>query len=109
MRPYRRDRPRRDNRHRNSQELVGRSSALQSVSLMTVPPLRAEDLALVPGVEDVTWQGDRVRFTTATVSRTIAALMSTIDARGAAVSDLEVRKATLEDVLIELTSSALRD
>ena len=91
------------------QELVGRSSALQSVSLMTVPPLRAEDLALIPGVEDLTWEGDRVRFTTATVSRTIAALMSTIDARGVAVSDLEVRKATLEDVFIELTGSALRD
>ena len=90
-------------------ELIARSTARQSVSLTTTPALRAEDVAPVTGVEDVVWEGDRVRFTTAEATRSVASLMTVIEARGVSITELQVRKATLEDVFIELTGSALRD
>jgi ABC-2 type transport system ATP-binding protein len=90
-------------------ELVARSTATQSVSLMTVPALDPADVALVQGVQDLVCDASGVRFTTLTVSRTIADLMALVEARGVAVADLQVRKATLEDVFIELTGSSLRD
>jgi ABC-2 type transport system ATP-binding protein len=90
-------------------DLVSRSTAAQSVALTTVPALDASELRLVPGVEELIVEADRVRFTTMTTSRTLAELMALVDRRGVAIADLQVRKATLEDVFIELTGSALRD
>ncbi len=91
------------------QALVSQSTAMPSVSVATVPPLDRADLAALDGVGDLIVEGARARFRTATVSRTVAALMALIEARGVTLADLEVRKATLEDVFIELTGSALRD
>jgi ABC-2 type transport system ATP-binding protein len=90
-------------------ELVARSTATQSVSLTTVPGLDPGDLAQVPGVEELVCDANRVRFRTTTVSRTIAALMSLVERRGVVIADLQVRKATLEDVFIELTGNRLQD
>ena len=87
-------------------ELVGRSTAMQTVSLATVPPLSGVALAALPGVQDLVCEGSRARFTTSTVNRTVGDLMSLIEARGVAISDLQVRRATLEDVFIELTGSS---
>jgi ABC-2 type transport system ATP-binding protein len=90
-------------------ELVAQSTATQSVSLTTVPPLDPADVSGIQGVQELVCDGNRVRFTTLTVSRTVADLMSLVDARGVSIADLQVRKATLEDVFIELTGSSLRD
>jgi ABC-2 type transport system ATP-binding protein len=90
-------------------ELVARSTAAQSVSLTTKPGLDHADLARVPGVEELVCDANRVRFKTMTVSRTIAALMSLVETRGVVIADLQVRKATLEDVFIELTGNRLQD
>ena len=40
---------------------------------------------------------------------TVAALMQLVDARRLTLNELHVQKATLEDVFIELTDSALRE
>jgi ABC-2 type transport system ATP-binding protein len=85
------------------QALVAQSTAMQSVSLTTVPALDPADLSRVPGVQDLVCDAHRARFKTTAVSRTIAALMALVDERGVAISDLQVRKATLEDVFLELT------
>ena len=90
-------------------ELVARSTATQSVSLTTVPALDPADLAQVSGVEELICDANRARFKTITVSRTIAALMSLVETRGVVIADLQVRKATLEDVFIELTGNRLED
>lgn len=90
-------------------ELVARSTATESVSLTTVPPLDPADLSRIHGVQDLVCDGNRARFKTLTVSRTVADLMSLVDARGVSIADLQVRKATLEDVFIELTGGSLRD
>jgi ABC-2 type transport system ATP-binding protein len=90
-------------------ELVARSTATQSVSLTTVPALDRADLSRVEGVEELVCEGNRARFTTAAVPRTVAGVMSLVEARGVVISDLVVRRATLEDVFIELTGAQLRD
>jgi hypothetical protein len=65
-------------------------------------------LAELPGVQDVTSDGSGFRFCTTLfctteVTRTLAELMMLLDARGVGIEELHVRKASLEDLLIELT------
>ncbi len=85
-------------------ELIARSSAMQSISIATVPPLDAGDLATIDGVEDIVPESSRVRFRTTTVGPTLAAVLQLVEARSAAITELQVRKATLEDVFLELTA-----
>lgn len=90
-------------------ELVAQSTAMQTISLTTVPPLDSEGLAALAGAQELACEGNRIRFRTATVNRTLRDLLALVEARGAAISDLQVRRATLEDVFIELTGSPLPD
>jgi ABC-2 type transport system ATP-binding protein len=90
-------------------ELVAQSTAWQSVSLTTVPALDPAELSRVAGVHELEYDGDRVHFKTTTAARTLADVMSLVDARGVSLSDLQVRKGTLEDVFIALTGRDLRD
>jgi ABC-2 type transport system ATP-binding protein len=88
--------------------LIAESTALQSVSLTTVRALDHSWLSSLPGLEDLVCEDVTVRFRTATVSHTVAALMQLLDERGIELTDLQVRKATLEDVFIALTGDGLR-
>lgn len=87
-------------------ELVSRSSAVQTVSLITAPAIDRDWLAGLAGVQDVVCDGAAARFQTATVRRTLADLTTMLEARGVEVVELHVRKATLEDVFLELTGGA---
>ena len=88
--------------------LIAESTAEQSVSLTTARPLERAWLSGVPGVDDLVCDDVTVRFRTATVSHTVAALMQVLDDHGIELTDLQVRKATLEDVFIALTGDGLR-
>ena len=79
----------------------------QSVSLVTERVLDAAALDGIPGIEDLAFDGTRTTFRTASVSRTLAGVLQRLDARSIAVTDLTVRKATLEDVFIRLTGSSV--
>ncbi len=87
-------------------ELAARSRAVQSVTLVTVTPLDAGRCAALAGVRDLTADGTTLRFTTTSASRTLADLMALLDTTGTELLELRVRKASLEDVFIELTASA---
>jgi ABC-2 type transport system ATP-binding protein len=91
------------------QELMARSQAAQAVTLVTSSPLAPEDLARLPHIAEVACDGARARFKTTAVNRTVAALMELLEARHIELGELHVRKASLEDVFVELTGSALRD
>ncbi len=91
------------------QELIARSTAMQSVFLSTLPPIDPQRLAAVADVQDLAVDGSRVRFRTAHVSRTLADLMAVLETERVEIAELQVRKATLEDVFIELTGTSLRD
>ena len=88
--------------------LIAESTAMQSVSLTTARPLEQAWLSGVPGLDDLVCEDRHVRFRTATASRTVAALMRLLDEHGVELTDLQVRKATLEDVFIALTGDGVR-
>ena len=91
------------------QELMARSKAVQSVSLVAARPLDPAQLQSIPGVRDVAHDGARATLKTNDASRTVIELMAMLDAARTEIVDLNVRKASLEDVFIELTGSSLRD
>ena len=91
------------------QELMARSTAAQSVSFVTDRPLDRNRLAALRGVQDLICEGTKVRFKTDSVSRTVAELMTLLDAERIELGELHVRKASLEDVFLELTGTNLRD
>jgi ABC-2 type transport system ATP-binding protein len=90
-------------------DLTARSTATQSITLSTRPPIDPQWLETVAGVLDLTADGPKVRFRTAHASRALAGLMTVLDTHGVEIVDLHVRKATLEDVFIELTGTSLQD
>jgi ABC-2 type transport system ATP-binding protein len=91
------------------QELIARSTATQAVSLSTLPPIDPQWLAGLSDVQDLAIDGSSVRFRTPHVSRTLADLMAVLETNRVEIVELQVRKATLEDVFIELTRTSLRD
>jgi ABC-2 type transport system ATP-binding protein len=90
-------------------DLMAASKAAQSVSLVTAQPIDGLRLDAVPGVEDLVVEGSRARFKTTDLNRTVPDLLKLLDAKRLELTELHVRKASLEDVFIELTGSALRD
>ena len=88
-------------------ELVARSTATQSVTLTTSAALPSADLARLTGVHDLVCEGATARFQTTTAGRTLTELLTLLTARDVEVTELLVRKATLEDVFLQLTGSSL--
>jgi ABC-2 type transport system ATP-binding protein len=88
-------------------ELIARSKAAQTVSLGTVRPVPPELLSMVPALQDLTQDGLRSRFRTTDVSATLPGLMKLLDAQRIELAELHVRKASLEDVFLELTGTPL--
>jgi len=90
-------------------DLIAGSKASQSVSLVTAQPMDGLRLDAVPGVKDVVVEGARARFKTTDLRRTMPDLLKLLESERLELTELHVRKASLEDVFIELTGSALRD
>jgi ABC-2 type transport system ATP-binding protein len=88
------------------QELVARSSARQTVTLESVPPLEREQLVGLAGVEDLRIEDGRVQFRTAQTAATLAALAALLERAQSDVIELQVRKASLEEVFLGLTRNA---
>jgi ABC-2 type transport system ATP-binding protein len=86
------------------QELVSRSTATTAISLGASAVLDRDSQAAIDGVRDLTVDGARARFRSDDVNRTLAALVALLQNRHITITDLHVEKASLEDVLIELTS-----
>jgi ABC-2 type transport system ATP-binding protein len=90
-------------------ELIGGSRAPTSISFRTAPPLKEEFLAGLTGLPDLEYDSGGARFTSARVNAALSELISALDARKVEITELHVQKATLEDVIIELTGAALRE
>jgi ABC-2 type transport system ATP-binding protein len=86
-------------------ELIAQSASTTSVFLSTDHRVEREALAGLPGVEDIVAESAGVRFRAVDVTRALAELIQLLSARSIGINELHVRKATLEDVLIELTDS----
>jgi len=90
-------------------ELVERRFQELSVRFDAVPGLDDQHLRALPGVSRVMHEDGEVALYTQTVAETIGGLLAATRDLGQEPGNLAVRRATLEDVFLELTGRALRD
>lgn len=90
-------------------ELVARRFAEPAVRFDAIPGIGDTVLTSLPGVTRVVHEEGAVALYTRDVPATIGGLLSTAGEAGAEPGNLAVRRATLEDVFLDLTGRALRD
>jgi len=90
-------------------ELVSRRFHERAVRFDAIDGLPDEQLAGFPGVTSVKREGGAVLLYTRDVPATIGAVLTATERIGVDPANLAVRRATLEDVFLDLTGRALRD
>jgi len=91
------------------EELVRRRFKERAVRFDAIDGLPDQQLASMPGVSSVKHEDGEVLVYTADVAATIGAVLGASEALGVEPENLGVRRATLEDVFLDLTGRALRD
>jgi ABC-2 type transport system ATP-binding protein len=86
-------------------ELIERSAARQQVSVVADAPIPAELGAGLPGAEELKASGPELQFTCDEAAPAVAALTAGLASRGIGLVELHVRRATLEDVFLEVTAA----
>jgi len=81
----------------------------RAVRFDAVDGIDESKLAAFPGVASVKHEDGEVVLYTRDVPGTIGAVLAATDALGVEPANLAVRRATLEDVFLDLTGRALRD
>jgi ABC-2 type transport system ATP-binding protein len=87
-------------------ELIAQSKGVQTIALVTSRPIAPATIDELPGVgpmTDAKFEGTTAHFPTTHATATIAALMRVLETAGTELLDLHVRKASLEDVFLQLT------
>jgi ABC-2 type transport system ATP-binding protein len=90
-------------------ELVSRRFKERAVRFDAIDGLPDERLAAMPGVTSIQHEDGAVLLYTRDVPATIGAVLDAADERRVEPANLAVRRATLEDVFLDLTGRALRD
>jgi ABC-2 type transport system ATP-binding protein len=90
-------------------ELIGRRFRERAIQFDTLAVLPDERLTGLASVTRVAHEDGVTLLYTADVPETVGALLAAATAAGAEPDNLLVRRATLEDVFLELTGRALRD
>ena len=90
-------------------ELVSRRFKERSVRFDRIATIDDSTLAGLPAVSRVAHENGLVDLYTRDVPATIGGLLALTDERGVEAANLAVRRATLEDVFLDLTGRALRD
>jgi ABC-2 type transport system ATP-binding protein len=90
-------------------ELVSRRFKERAVRFDPIPGLPDAQLAAMPGVSSVKHEEGEVLLYTRDVATTIGAVLDAAETLGVEPANLGVRRATLEDVFLDLTGRALRD
>ena len=90
-------------------ELISKRFKQRAVHFDSLGALTETDLQALPGVSSVKHDADETLLYTSDVATTIGALLSLTEARNVDPQNLGVRRATLEDVFLDLTGRALRD
>lgn len=89
--------------------LVARSASVTRIVCTTDQPLDRTALAALENATAVEVDGLVARISSSAINRTVIALVHHLEAAGATLVDLQIRKPSLEDVFIELTGRRLRD
>jgi ABC-2 type transport system ATP-binding protein len=90
-------------------ELVTRRFKERSVRFDAIPALTHDRLGSLAGVSRVVEEDGSVALYTGDVAATIGALLEVAESLGVEPANLTIRRATLEDVFLDLTGRALRD
>jgi ABC-2 type transport system ATP-binding protein len=90
-------------------ELISKRFHERAVRFDPLPELSTEELQAMPEVTTVKADGREVLLYTRDVAATIGALLALTERRGLEPQNLAIRRATLEDVFLDLTGRALRD
>jgi ABC-2 type transport system ATP-binding protein len=85
-------------------ELIGRARTATQVVVRTAPPLPQALVGSLAGLAGAVHEDGAWTLQTATPARLLADLVRRADEAGAELLDVELRRPSLEDVLIELTS-----
>jgi ABC-2 type transport system ATP-binding protein len=91
------------------EELISRHFQERTVRFDRLDGLARDELASLPGVTSVKEDADEVLIYTRDPGRTVGGLLDLADTRGVEPQNLAIRRATLEDVFLDLTGRALRD
>jgi ABC-2 type transport system ATP-binding protein len=91
------------------EELVSRRFKERAVRFDTIEGFTDTRLAAMPGVSSVKHEDGDVLLYTRDVPATIGAVLDAAESLGVEPANLAVRRATLEDVFLDLTGRALRD
>jgi ABC-2 type transport system ATP-binding protein len=91
------------------EELVSTHFKERTVRFDRLDGLAREELERLPAVTSVKEDADEVLIYTLDPGRTIGGLLDLADSRGLEPQNLSIRRATLEDVFLDLTGRALRD
>jgi ABC-2 type transport system ATP-binding protein len=91
------------------QELVSRRFHERAVHFERIAGLEEASMRQFPGVSRVAHEDGEVLLYTGDVPATIGAVLAAADALGVQPRDLSIRRASLEDVFLDLTGHALRD
>src|SRR5262249_32680680 len=92
-------------------EIRSRTLGQARVEIRCERPLPPGDLPRLADAEAATVSADRRAITVATTkpARTLVELVRWIDSIGIELADVQLRRASLEDVFIELTGKSLRE
>ncbi|HLO36275.1 MAG TPA: ABC transporter ATP-binding protein [Candidatus Deferrimicrobium sp.] len=90
-------------------ELVSRRFKERAVRFDAIDGLSSERLSAMAGVTSIKHEDGEVLLYTRDVPATIGAVLEASEALGVEPANLGVRRATLEDVFLDLTGRALRD
>ncbi len=91
------------------EELVTRRFRDRAVHFETIPGLELSELGALPSVSRAVIEDGETVLYTSDVSTTIGSLLARADALGREPGNLGIRRATLEDVFLDLTGHALRE
>ena len=91
------------------EELIGRRFKERSIRFGKAGAPPEAELAVLAGVTRLVEEGDELVLFTRDVPATIGALLEHTSGAGTELSGLMIRRASLEDVFLELTGRALRD
>ena len=90
-------------------ELISKRFKERAVRFARIDAIDDAQLAGLAAVTSVKHDGDAVLLYSTDVAATVGALLALTEAHGVEPQDLGIRRATLEDVFLELTGRALRD
>jgi ABC-2 type transport system ATP-binding protein len=90
-------------------ELISKRFKERAVRFDRIDSIDDADLAGLAAVSSVKHDDDAVLLYSSDVAATVGALLALTEARGVEPQNLGIRRATLEDVFLELTGRALRD